>query len=132
MKVLFLFCILIFATSAYASPKNHTLDMELSVDGAGPFFPKLTIQEGKKGTVEYKTGSKKRFLEVVPTEGEMNGHKGILMKFEIGKILKDGSRKILSKPTLLAMEGEKSSIEVGDVGEKELVSLKVVATRKAM
>ena len=54
------------------------------------------------------------------------------MKFKVGHILKDGSRKIISRPTILSQAGEEASITIGEEGKKEEMNLKVIATRKTL
>lgn len=71
-------------------------------------------------------------IEVIASEGEVQGNKGIMMKFVIGVIGKDGERIIVSQPQILARENVKAEIKEGQNGDKETLSLSVVAKRKVL
>lgn len=91
-------------------------------------------RRGKKGHVENNNSLERAFLEVLATEGVTpggaQGNKDILLKFKVGHILKDGSRKIISNPSVLAMAGKEAPITVGDDNQSDRMTLKVIASRK--
>ena len=106
--------------------------MELSLNGAKASSPRIVVEEGKMGTITQETNGQKSYFEVVATESEIQGNKGILLKFKVGYIKKDGTRTIVSKPTILTKAGEEASISVGNENGKEELHLKVVANRKTL
>ena len=91
--------------------------------------PRIVVQEGKVETLTQESGDNKTFFEIVASEGEIQGNRGILLKFKIGLIKNDGSRTIISQPQILAKSGKEAHITVGQ-DDKEEMTLKVIATRK--
>jgi len=132
MKLLTLILTSLLSTSLLASEKGYKLDMELSMNGKAVSSPKLTIREGETGTITSETAETKSSFEVVATEGEVKGAKGILMKFKVSHLNKDGSKEIISKPTILSKNGEEATVAIGEQGKKAEMVLKVVATRKIL
>lgn len=88
----------------------------------------LSIEEGKLGSVEINNEKEKTFFEVVATEEEVQGNKAILMKFKVGYLVKDGSRKIISHPIIHAKAGEEALIIVGQDAKPEM-KLKLIVNR---
>lgn len=131
MKFLLTLSILLMSVSAVAASNIYNINVKISTDGQPETASGLTIEEGKTGTIVSETNVEKSYFEVVATEGEFDGNKGILMKFVVGSILKDGSRKVISQPTILAKAGEEASIEIGN-NKKEKMTLKVIASRQAI
>lgn len=119
---------LFMGSSAFAATKGYDLKMDLSMNGKKVSSPRMIVQEGVAGTIEQETSTEKTFIEVVATEGTVKNNKGILMKFTVGYIEKDGTRTIVSKPQILAKENETAQITVGDNKGKDL-SLSVIAQR---
>lgn len=124
--------LLMFGPLAFASTNGYDLKMDLSMNGKHISSPRVIVKAGETATITQKTDTEESFIEVVATEGEVQNHKGIVMKFTVGTISKNGQRTIVSKPQILAMENEKAEIIVGEDGGKEQLSLSVVAKRKAL
>ena len=132
MKALFILATLLLSTSVFASKKAYELNLDLSIDGKTVASPKLVVFAGSMGSVIQDTASGNSFFEVVVNEGEVQGNKGILMKFKVGHILEDGSRKIISRPTILSENGKEASITIGEDGTAQKVIIKVTASRTAL
>mgnify|MGYP006921650235 CR=1 FL=1 len=132
MKVLTTITALLLSTTVFASNKGYKLDMELSINGKTVSKPKLIVEAGKIGTIIQENDNEKNYFEVIANEGEIQGNKGILMKFKVGHIQKDGSKKIVSHPTILTKAGEEATITVGKEAKKQEMTLKVIATRKPL
>lgn len=130
MKLLGL-ALLMVASSAFAKTKGYDLKIDLSLKGKHVASPHLVVKEGEKATITPQSDNAARFIEVTATEGEVQGHKGILMNFTVGSITKDGKRTILSTPEILAKENESAQIVVGGKDGAEL-SMSVVAKRTAL
>ncbi len=123
--------ILIAGTSAFAANKGYDLRMNLTVDGKLVSAPQMIVEEGKTATVTQKNESgDESFIEVTASEGSVKNNNGILMKFTIGVVQKNGERKIISQPQILAKENKKAEITVGSNAGTKDMSLTVVATRK--
>lgn len=110
---------------------NYDIDMELSVNGKKQ-SSRIIILEDELGSITSETEGQKSFLEVVASEGELSGSKGILLKMKVGQINKDGSRTLISTPTVLAKDGEETSVIVGEDKNKEKIKIKVRATREVL
>jgi type II secretory pathway component GspD/PulD (secretin) len=132
MKLLGIF-LMIFGNSAFAATTNgYDLKMDLSLNGKHISSPRVIVKASETATITQKTDTEETFIEVIAAEGEIQNHKGILMKFTVGTINKDGKRTIISKPQILAKENEKSQITVGESGSSENLSLSVLAKRRAL
>ena len=129
MRFLIFIMGLFISTSLWASTPGYDLKLELSLDGKVVASPRIVVQEGKVGTLTQESGDNKIFFEIVASEGEIQGNRGILLKLKIGLINNDGSRTIISQPQILAKPGEEAHITVGQ-DDKEEMTLKVIATRK--
>lgn len=130
MKLLGLALILV-GSSAFAATDGYDLKMDLSMNGKHVASPRIIIKAGELGTIIQKTDSEETFIEVVATEGEVQNHKSIMMKFTIGYIGKNGERTIVSKPKILAKENSPSQITVDEKSGAEL-SFSVIAKRKSL
>lgn len=130
MTKLFLAMISLFSLSALASVNVYDLQIELAMNGQHALSPRVVTPEGEAAMLTLKTEGEGSFIEVVASEGEIQGSKGILMKFVVGVIDEDGQRTILSKPQLLAQENEKAEITIYEDDDKEILSLSVIAQRK--
>lgn len=125
--------LLVTTSSAFASSNAYDLKMDLSINGKHVSSPRVIVKEGEPATIAQKTGAEEQFIEVVATEGSVHSHKGILMKFTVGTIGKNGERIIVSKPQILAKEGESAKITESDTNTgKEHISLSVIAQRKTL
>ena len=125
--------LLAMTSSAFASSNAYDLKMDLSLNGKHVSSPRVIVNEGEPATITQKTDSEGMFIEVVATEGSVQNHKGIMMKFTIGTIGKNGERIIIAKPQVLARENEPAKITQSEEGsQREQLSLSVVAKRKAL
>ena len=119
----------IFSFSSF-SLDGYKLDMSVLLNGEIVSRPKLTIEQGKKGTLIQESALSKRttHISIVATEGEALENEGILLKLEIAH--KEGkSKKIVARPRILVFEGtEAQFITANNDGSKSL-TLNVTATR---
>lgn len=129
MKLLGL-AVLFFGNTVFAAQAGYELDMKLSLDGKHVSSPRLIVKEGEAGLIVQKTDTEESFIEVVATEGAIQNNTGILMKFVVGVIAPDGTRTVLSKPRILAMENQQ--ITVGNENGQESISLSVIAKRTSL
>jgi len=114
---------------AKAAPNNYTLDMSLTVDGKLVGEPRIQVEGGKLASIVKTQNDRIIFIDAIATEASSDERGGILMDFTIGKILKDGTRKVLSAPKIIGLAGEEATIEIGDKAEPKILRLAVVATR---
>ncbi len=117
--------------SVFASTNGYDLKMDLSVNGKQISSPRVMVKAGETATINQKTETEESFIEVVATEGSIQNHKGILMKFTVGVIAQNGERVIKSQPQVLAKENEKTQVTIGENNGDE-ISLSVVAKRKSL
>lgn len=118
---------------AFASKDAYELKVDLSIDGKLVSSPKIVTAVGETASIIQKGENSETFLEVVATEGEgaIKGRKAILMKFVIGRI-ENGVRKILSTPQIVAAESSKAEMSIGHTGEKDNITVAVVAERTSL
>lgn len=125
-----IFCL--YSFSASASEKAFDLKLDLSIDGNAVSSPRMTVREGEKGTITQESNGQKRFVEVVAREEKTSaGKQAVHMTFAVGKIEKDGTRSVLSRPQVLSLMNEKAQIAVGEKG-KPTFSLTVVANKTTL
>jgi hypothetical protein len=120
-------------STAMASTSGYDLKMDLSLDGKHVSSPSVIVKSGEMASIIQKTDKEEasNFIEVIASEGEIQNHKGILMKFKVGSISKSGERTVLSEPRILAKENELAKITVSNKeGGSEQLSLSVVVKRK--
>lgn len=110
---------------------NYDIDMELLVNGEKQ-SSRIIVLEDELGSITSETEDQKTFFEIVANEEELSGTKGILLKMKVGQINKDGSRTLISTPTVLAKDGEETSVIVGEDKNKEKITIKVRATREIL
>lgn len=123
---------LIVGNSGFSAATNgYDFKIELSFNGKHISSPPFFVKENELKTVIQETDTEVVFIEVIASEGEIQNHKGILMKFTVGMIGKDGQRTTISKPQILANESEQAQINVGKSGGSENLALSVVAKRKS-
>lgn len=120
----------LFSISVYAAPATYNLKMDLALNGKAVSSPQVIVTEGEMATVTQEKDGVKSFIDVVATDATEKDFKGIMIKFTVGYVGKDGKRTIVSKPQILAKENSPAKIQVGQAG-KESVSLTVLAQRQA-
>jgi len=118
------------ATTIDHTNQGYDIKMDLTIDGKKVSSPQLSVKRGETASVTQETSQGKTVLEVTADEGEMDNHKGILMKFSISSLTADGTRTVLASPQILAVENERAEVTVGNPEEKGRVSLSVSAKRK--
>lgn len=125
--------VLAMMSSAFASSNTYSLKMELSSNGKYISSPRVIVKEGETAAITQKMDSGESFIEVVATEASVKNHKGIMMKFAVGTIGKNGERIITSRPQVFAKENESAQITVSEKNSSaERLSLSVVAKRKSL
>ena len=130
MKLLTLSLFSLIASASLAANKGYELKMDLSLDGKHVSSPIVRTKAGETATVTQSLGDSQTFMDIIATEGEIQGHSGILLDVVIGNIEPNGSRKVLSRPKLLVKENEEASIE--QRSETNAMQLKVVAHRTTL
>ncbi len=124
-----------FSTAVLAAGPTtaaYHLKLELSMNGKVVSTPRLVVRSGETGSITEESAARKTFIEVTATEGSVQKRKGIMMNFVVGLIAKDGTRTVLSRPSILANENEKAEITVAGKESGETMALSVIATRKAL
>jgi hypothetical protein len=100
MKLILVFALLL--QSAFAATKLYDISVTISMNGKVMVTPRLLLKEGKKGSILQESKDGRYFLDVVASEGTIE--KSILLDFTTGILMKEGSRKILSRGKILAEE----------------------------
>lgn len=121
----------ILGSSAFATTNGYDLKLDLSFNGKHISSPRMTVKAGEVATITQKTETEESFIEVVATDEPIENHSGILMKFVVGVIGKNGMRTIKAKPQIVANESEPAQITIGEKNGDE-VSLSVVANRTSL
>jgi type II secretory pathway component HofQ len=127
--------IVLFAvsTSAFASSNAYDLKMDLSLDGKHVSSPRVVVNEGEPAIVTQDNGAKKLSIEVVATEGSIQNHQGIMMRFAISTIGENGERTVIARPQILAKEGEPAKITQSDSKSgSEQLSISVTAHKTTL
>jgi hypothetical protein len=125
-----LFMILFSNSFVFAAIKSFDLSMELSLDGQPITSSGILVNEGKKALLTQEVNKEKTFVEVVAQEHVVkNGQNLIKMSFIVGKMGKDGSRKIIGKPQVITAENERVRISVSSEAGQEQMDLTVTAKR---
>lgn len=120
----------LFSVSVFASQRAFDLQMDLSLEGQHVSSPRMIVKEGEKGTITQESNGQKTFIEVVAREDKTpTGKQAIHMTFVVGKISKDGTRTLVSRPRISVVPNEKAQITVGEEGKPEVLSLSVIATK---
>lgn len=129
-RLALVFFILVSTQSVFAVTEAIDMKMELYLDGVKVSSPRIVALEGHRAMVSQKSEEKaeETFIEVIATTDSEKTKDGIFMKFVVGYI-KDGNRKIVSRPQILARPGEKAEIVVADDKLNETLRLNVIATR---
>ncbi|WP_408096070.1 hypothetical protein ACJVC5_13590 [Peredibacter sp. HCB2-198] len=105
----------LFSFMVFAGTPGYELTFEVQGKEIAKTQGKIRIKEGQMGSLSY-AGTE---IEVRGKEGEIQGHKGIMLDFVLKK-----DQKIISRPQLLVEE--KKQAEFSQSGE---LTLKVTATR---
>ncbi|MFZ4403033.1 MAG: hypothetical protein ACOYOK_02930 [Pseudobdellovibrionaceae bacterium] len=119
-------------STALASAKGYDLKIDFSLNGKHISSPRLIVKAGEVASISQTTANQEGFfIDVTANESAVQSHKGILMKFVVGVIEKNGQRTIKAKPQILAKENEPAQITVGE-NNKDEVALSVLVHRKSL
>ena len=134
-RSLFFACAL-FTSSAFAlshpgstQKRGYDIKMQLFVNNKKIASPRVQVLEGTPGGIEQKTKQGTLSIDLLATEGAIQGHQGILMNFIVSYVTNDGQKDVLSKPQILAQENSEAEISVAG-SNSESFKLKVLAKRK--
>ena len=139
MKSILIITSILFAQISFAAPtattpnpasiqKKYDLKIDYSVDGKHIDSPTVILSEGDPTTVTKETADGKFFLTIATVAHKAEPNKKVIaLEMIIGKFEKDGKETILSKPKIIANEGETATISIGDAKtKKERISLTIV------
>lgn len=133
MKLTILTLTLFITSAAQASnPGAFDLRMQITRNEKIIASSKITVKDGEMGSLVSESEDSKTYFDITATERNISGSKGIFMKLEIAHVRKDGSKTIVTSPSLLAKVGKESVVllqQDGVKGEDELF-LKVIAVKK--
>lgn len=134
MKKYIFAIVALLSSTAFAASTGYDLNLELSINGKHISSSRIVALAGEKASITQRMENSKdgNFIEVVATEGEIQGKKGILMNFVVGTIDRDGKKTILARPSILSTENQKAEMTVSEENNKDSVSLSVVAQRKTL
>lgn len=130
MKILGMALLMTLGT-AYASTNSYDLKMDLSLNGKHVSSPRIIVKEGEVASITQKTANEEQFIDVIATKSEMrNISNGILMKFTVGTIDKNGVKHISARPQVITKENVQAKITQGNNEGKEELSLSVIASKQ--
>ncbi len=126
--------LLLAASSAFGTVNGFKLKMGVSLNGKLVSSPQLIVKAGETATfTQQKAGTEENFIEVIPTEGKIKNQDGIMMKFVIGTINKDGTRKVIATPEVLVKENVPARLTTRQMGSlKDELSLSITAARTSI
>ena len=128
----FTFILLLMGSHAFCATKGYDLKLDLSLDGKHVASPRVLVKDGDVATVNQKSANQETFVEVVATDAFVDNKRGILMKFAVGTIGKNGERTMVYRPEVFARENETTQVSLGDKPGAEGLSLSVVAKHKSL
>lgn len=114
-----------------AKPKNNvfTIEMDVHVDGRLVASPRLLAPPNTKAAITQSTKhTKEKVYVAIHTKRAPNPRMpdALLMSFAV-VYTKGKSRKIASKPQILALPGERAVISISDEQHPEALKLSVIA-----
>lgn len=125
MKKMIFALTLMCASVASAAP-GFDLKMRVSLNnGRQVASPHVITKANELVTMSVGNPDGEMFIELIATE---KGADQIFMSFTIGHLNADGTRQVISKPQITALENETASIQVGD-DTGEVLSLTVLAKK---
>ncbi len=130
MKQFILFFVLLSGISVHASTNGYKLKLNLLVDSTDAAAVEMEVKSGKTASYNQVNGGITNFIDVIASEGTVNGNKGILMKFVVGTHGPDGKKTILGSPQILTQENEETKVMVSGNEQKPGFELSVLAYRK--
>lgn len=133
MKILGMAFLMTFGT-AFASTNFYDLKMDILINGKHSFSPRILVKEGQVGSFTQKNIStgEESFIDVVASKSMIKDiNNGVLMKFTIGTIDKNGTKHIIGQPQVIAKENQQAKITEGTTRNgSEVLSLSVIATKR--
>jgi type II secretory pathway component GspD/PulD (secretin) len=130
MKILLTFALLMgTVVTANAATPGYELMMDLALGGKVVSHPQVKVQANHMATVSQKDGNRETFIDVTASEGKVQGHEGILMKFVIGTMDQNGKRTVVSEPSLLVKENSPATLSVKGKELGQALKLSVTAKR---
>ncbi len=121
-----------FMFSAFAQKNLYKIKYTILVDGKSVSNSMIHVKEGVKGTVKKVVRQNEDKLEtevsVIAQEGQVKGHKGIIIDMEVHNIENEVMRAI-SKPKILVKEGEEATLRTSTVSGSNTVELRIKAQR---
>ena len=120
------------STLSAAATAGYEIKSDLFFNGKKDSSVTFIVKENEPGLISQKTENGHTFVEVIAKEGEIQGNKGILMTFTIGRIDEYGKKIVLARPQVLTRDSQKASVsQQGETG-KEAISLTVTPHRKML
>ena len=130
MRILIVIAALIFGTTTLASETQFDLDMKFSVDGKVISSPRVITIEGEMATIAVESEDGGTHFEIIASDNQIDNEGNILLKMKVSRILEDGSRKVISTPTIITRAGEEASVST--IEGDSTSTLKVIANRKSL
>ncbi len=123
MKV-FGLMIALMSLNAFAANKYYDIGVDLSIDGKKVQAPRILAKNNMTETVIQ--GNK--FIEVTATENPLD--QSVKMDFTVGEITEDGSRIIISRPTVITKENSRAELTKMNEDGSEALKMSVVPVVK--
>lgn len=116
---------------AMASINSYELKTNLSINKKHVSSAMVMMREGKLASITQKNNDtdEENFIEVVTTKDDQYMEDGILMRFTIGTVDKNGVKHILARPQVIAKDKQESKISLG-AKNGEILELSVIAKSK--
>lgn len=121
----FVIIICFLSFSNYAA-NGYKLNLNVLFAGQKASTLKMIVKEGQKALITKEDGNTTIEVFVIAKEGEIQGHKGVLLDLEISHKIGD-ERTIVAKPQVLVLDGKEAVFETGDNESGNLMSLKIKA-----
>ncbi len=114
-----------------ASINSYELKTNLSINKKHVSSAMVMMREGKLASITQKNNDtdEENFIEVVTTKDDQYMEDGILMRFTIGTVDKNGVKHILARPQVIAKDKQESKISLG-AKNGEILELSVIAKSK--
>lgn len=106
----------LFMISLGSAAKSQKFDLALKllVNGQEKASPRLVVNSGQEASIIEGSELEKYSIQLVAQNGAIQGRSGILIKFKVSEVKKDGSSRIFSEPHLLAQANQPAEISVGN------------------
>lgn len=139
-NLVILFVCLLFGSASFAAQpatkaktkSTYDLKFDLAIKGQKLAPTTVAVTTGDKATVTQKVDGKTITIDVVVTETTAKVNPELRMDFQITTVADNGTQEAVSKPSIRTFVGEKASITQGVEGGEEVMSLEVIANKKAI